>query len=325
MSDLVYRAEKGSPLTSAEADNNIAVLNGRIVDLAATVDNYSNNKGLYIQFGELVGTGEITRQEVATAINALPWILVIGKIVTPVTFEFTRNGKKYLFDFLSGKGWWGSVFSDGTDISALSVVLKSILNTTEADIDNNPAASLTTLGNIPDGDYLTIVNSEQRDFSDSGTQNENGAVKTYYFSYVTESVLYFVQFVGDPGIYDGDLEATDFVASTNSNVIADLDLQNKVDKPSPLPSTGEIVVVGVDDQGNSTSIPTKELFIIDETTTPYNSIDALINIGGYSAANGFVKGTQIVCKELPSPKIYLKTGDNDTDWTTLQLSNIPLE
>lgn len=96
----------------------------------------------------------------------------------------------------------------------------------------------------------------------------------------------------------------------------------KIPLPAELPASEE--VVKIDENGNSSTIPTYEFFKVDLTNTEYTTIDELVNIGGYSVANGYIKGTQIVCPAIVSPKIYLKTGDNDTDWKVINLSAIPL-
>lgn len=80
------------------------------------------------------------------------------------------------------------------------------------DIMTMPGAVINDLGMLPDGDYLTVANQSNWDFTDDE--------QTYFFSYTTDDVLYFVQFIGENGIYNGNFVADDFVATTNSNTQA---------------------------------------------------------------------------------------------------------
>ncbi|OIQ22213.1 MAG: hypothetical protein BM557_02215 [Flavobacterium sp. MedPE-SWcel] len=322
--------------------------------LAEKILKSQNNKGLYWYFGEVSGDGDITPEQAKTALNNVGYSISITEITTPVIFEFTRSGKKFLYIFIKGRGIWGSANGANVHpaISSSDLVFMSKTTLTNDDITSNDGATITDLGTLATGDYLTAVNSEPRDFSNSGALNEDGNIISHYFSYTQDGVLYFVQFVGAAGLYNSQnpLLEDDFVSSTNSSVEPNIEVQdatseqkgilqltgdlggtsenptvpNKVDKPSPLPSAGEIVVVGVDDQGNSTSIPTKEVFHVDQINTPYETINDLVNTGNYSTANGYTKGTQVICPGVIPPRVYLKIGDNDTNWIVFNGATIPL-
>lgn len=97
----------------------------------------------------------------------------------------------------------------------------------------------------------------------------------------------------------------------------------KIPLPAELPTSEE--VVKLDENGNSSTIPTYEFFKIDATNTDYSSINDLIQIGGYSTENGYIKGTQIICPLTTPPIMYMKTGDNDTDWIVFNGVKLPLE
>lgn len=179
-----------------------------------------NNIGLYLFFGELPGTGVITAQEVANFINGILSAVNVTAKITPVIFEFTRSGVRYLYYFLGGKGKWGAVATTFSPLTVYPYQLKlaAVFDTVTEDIENYPGATIIPLGTLTNGDYLTAANTADRDFSDAGTIEESGNVLTYFFSYTTNNVLYFVQFVGEPAVYTGNLTADDLVATTNSTV-----------------------------------------------------------------------------------------------------------
>ncbi len=191
--------------------------------------NSQNNIGRYLSFGEIDGGNDyITPADVASFINSLNYSIVVTAIDAPVTFDFTRNGVRYLFDFTPGKGLWGSAngANFGGTVQSFHFKLKSVFNITPTDIEDNQGATIISLGDVPTGDYLTKANSVQRDFNGAGELDENGNLISYYLSYTTDNVLYFVQFVGEGGSYNGTLTANDFVSTTNSNVVADINYEN---------------------------------------------------------------------------------------------------
>ncbi|AXG73935.1 hypothetical protein DVK85_06630 [Flavobacterium arcticum] len=191
--------------------------------------NGQNNIGRYLSFGEIAGGNDyITPTDVATFINNLDYSIVITAIDAPVTFDFTRNGVRYLFDFTPGKGMWGSASGAnfGGTVQSFHFKLKSVFKITPTDIEDNQGATIISLGDIPTGDYLTKANSVQRDFNDAGELDENGSVISYYFSYTTDTILYFIQFVGAAGVYNGTLVADDLVSTTNNNVTIEVDYEN---------------------------------------------------------------------------------------------------
>ncbi|GGB83109.1 hypothetical protein GCM10007424_23910 [Flavobacterium suaedae] len=96
----------------------------------------------------------------------------------------------------------------------------------------------------------------------------------------------------------------------------------KIPLPAQLPASEE--VVKLDQNGNSTTIPTYEFFKVDPTNTEYATIDELVNIGGHSIANGIIKGVQIMCPNINPPRIYVRYGDNETDWQVINLTIIPV-
>lgn len=200
-----------------------------------------NNVSTKFYFGIIPGEGEITPLQISDWINSNPYYLTISEVETPVWIEAVRvvegRYKRYIFNFVPGKGHWG-LASGGTPVHPGFFNLIGVFNFTGQDIEDQPGTTIVSLGNLPDGDYLTVANSEERDFSYSG-QLDGGNLITYYFSYTQDGVLYFVQFVGEPGIYGGsginsnDFSATDFVSTTNSDVA-----------PTPIPSLDEVLANG---------------------------------------------------------------------------------
>ena len=211
-----------------------------------------NNAGRYLPFGEIEGEGDITPAQVAIWINSQYFAFIVSDTATPIWLEFTRNGKKYIFNFIRGKGFWG--YANGTGmgnnlpVNSGDFKLISVTQLTGDDVNNATGSTIISLGEIEDGDYLTAANSQERDFSDAGTFDENGNYISYYFSYTQDEVLYFVQFVGQPGIYGGagldsdDFSATDFVSSTNSEVQPTPGLQEVTDAGPN--TTSPITIVG---------------------------------------------------------------------------------
>lgn len=96
----------------------------------------------------------------------------------------------------------------------------------------------------------------------------------------------------------------------------------KIPLPAELPASEE--VVKLDENGNSSTIPTYEFFKVDPTNTAYTTIDELVNIGGYSVVNGIIKGVQILCPNIDPPRIYVRYGEADTDWKVINLTTIPI-
>ncbi|QYJ68939.1 beta strand repeat-containing protein [Flavobacterium litorale] len=143
---------------------------------------------------------------------------------------------EYIYAFGGGKGTWGN---GGTPFSFLDLHLINVKNYTTQDVETNPAANIISLDALANGDYLTAANSTQYDFSDAGTVNNDGNIISYYFSYSTDDVLYFVQFVGAAGVYNGTFTATDLISSTNSNVTTDIDLQTITDNGNSISKNGE--------------------------------------------------------------------------------------
>ncbi|OIQ22027.1 MAG: hypothetical protein BM557_01215 [Flavobacterium sp. MedPE-SWcel] len=119
----------------------------------------------------------------------------------------------------------------------------------------------------------------------------------------------------------GILQLTNDLGGTATNPT----VPTKISKPIELPPAGEILVIAIDENGNTVPIPTKEVFHVDQIDTPYNTINDLVNTGEYSTANGYTKGTQIICPGVIPPRVYLKTGDNDTDWLVINGATLPLE
>ena len=250
---------------------------GSLLELNDTPDSYIGKKGSlvrvkpnengvefseygpfhtqYYSLGNLPGMGDITRDQVSEWLNQQLFALSIGEASVPVLLEFSRilNGvtKKYIFHFTKGKGMWGAAGGANTAGTVYPgyFILTSILVFTPDDIVNSPASQIIPLGNLPSANYLNAANSQQRDFSDSGSATENGIV-AYYFSYTQNGILYFVQFTGTAGIYGGSatpFNASQLVPSTNSNI-----------EPTPVPGWQQTL-----QQNNVTSIAPQ---IIDPAT-----------------------------------------------------------
>jgi len=144
-------------------------------------------------------------------------VVITAKLQSvPGMYKYTSKLLKYLFK--PGKGNWGL---DGTPINPAHFELISTENYLVQDLLSEPNAVIENLGSVPDGDFVATANERLWDFSDSDAPTEVG-IKTYYFSYETDGVLYFAQFIGTPGIY-GDMSSKkfkieDFTSSTDTRV-----------------------------------------------------------------------------------------------------------
>lgn len=180
-----------------------------------------NNKGKSRHIGTIEGLNPLS--EAAALLNGQTFTVRADEAIH-IFRAFQANEdfivtKKYLFLWMGGKGNFGV---GGVTVITSNLFLLSAENLNVQDVEEDPAATIISLGELPDGDFLTAANSEPRDFSDAGTVTDDGTA-TYYFSYTTDDVLYFMLFVGEPGIYGGlgnpEFTESDLVPSTNSNVI----------------------------------------------------------------------------------------------------------
>ncbi|MHA3787447.1 hypothetical protein ACX0HA_04490 [Flavobacterium hauense] len=159
---------------------------------------------------------KLNNMEVVITAKQTPVIITASLLASANTYNYVAKRYKYLFK--PGKGNWGR---NGTPISWLQLELITVENYLIDHLLSEPNAIINNLGELPDGNFVTAANVSSWDFSDSGAGGESG-LKTYYFSYETNDVLYFVQFVGVPGLYGSDYIAqfttADFVSSTDSRI-----------------------------------------------------------------------------------------------------------
>lgn len=185
-----------------------------------------NNIGKSINLGIYFGDSSVTaivakmnnRTTVISAIDT-PVVLSLTSIFSSVELgQFSFSNKKYLYLFRPGAGTYGI---GGTTVTTTMITQLATLNLTPDDVQNDPGAIIYNIDPVTNGDYLLKANNSFWDFSDSGHINEDDSIKTYYFSYSVDNVLYFAQFKGAPGVYglnNTPFEEEDFVATTNSNI-----------------------------------------------------------------------------------------------------------
>jgi hypothetical protein len=182
-----------------------------------------NNVGLFnttIQYAFTTPSNTLLPSEIVTKIN-LTYAYAVSEIQTPYFFQFVRPAlqegsstpiqKKYVFMFTGGKGIYGL---NQTPVAStqFKLIVESVLN--PSDIIDDDTAVINYLGEIENGDYITVANESEWDFFDTDY--------TYYFSYVTDGVLYYVVFVGEPGLYGNENQLfveADFIDSTNSDAL----------------------------------------------------------------------------------------------------------
>lgn len=179
-----------------------------------------NNILLYRNVGLLSGSGTATSVEVVNKIYADGLTLYIEAYSTPVIIvatKFTGDvNYRYVFIYASGKGVWGP---GGKVINPSSFRLLSTTRVTPEDVKEDPNAVINNIDPVTDGDFISKANTETWDFGDSGEVQPESGIRTYYFSYTDDGVLYFALFKGIPGIYGGTetpFTIDQFVISTNS-------------------------------------------------------------------------------------------------------------
>lgn len=214
-----------------------------------------NNVGKVISAGNIgpLASGSEMVNAIADALNTK--IITITAKDTPVIVTAsllstsgtsTYIAKRYRYLFKPGKGNWGL---NGTSVTASHLELMNIENYLIDDLLREPNAIIENLGDLPDGNFIAAANASQWDFSDSGTEDETG-IKTFYFNYTSDNVLYFVQFTGTPGLYgqgETQFTAADFVATTNNEVTETPTLQDV------LAQGGNINVSQLTNNGDGTS------------------------------------------------------------------------
>lgn len=174
--------------------------------LAGGTDYNQDNRGKSIYIGSI--TEEIYQLEVIDKINALT--TTITATDSPVLFWGNRvvnsqSVERLNYLWMGGKGVFGA---GGQAVNLYDLYALPISNLSTEDILGLDDTVINSLGEIPDGDFLTAVNQ--------GYWELNLYNKTYFFSYTTDDVLYFVTFVGEPDIYEGNFTEDDFISTTNS-------------------------------------------------------------------------------------------------------------
>lgn len=185
-----------------------------------------NNIGRTISLGFYMGDSSVQAivtkmNNITTVISATDTPVILSLYTLPTIFvpnQTPPNSKKYLYLFKPGTGTYGL---NGTKVTAAMISQLATLTLTPEDIQSNPKAVIHNLGTLTNETFIQVANKSIWDFSDSGEIDGDGQLKTYYFSYSVDNVLYFAQFKGTPGVYglnNTPFEEEDFVATTNSNI-----------------------------------------------------------------------------------------------------------
>ncbi|PZR18859.1 MAG: hypothetical protein DI539_16095 [Flavobacterium psychrophilum] len=200
-----------------------ALANVLFAKTASSASFNQNNVGLFnttLQYAFTTPSNTLTPAEIVNKIN-LTYAFAVSEVMTPYLFQFVRPAlqegsstqiqKKTIWMFTGGKGTYGL---NQTPVAStqFKMIFEGVLN--PDDIIDDDTAVITYLGEIPDGDYIATANETSHDFFDTEY--------TYYFSYATDGVLYYVVFVGEPGLYGGDNQMfveSDFIDSTNSDAL----------------------------------------------------------------------------------------------------------
>lgn len=251
---------------------------------SSTIDQ--NNTARVINAGNIVPTANIffnTKVAVAAKLNNMD--IVITAKQTPVIItasllstDGTHVSKSYKYLFKPGKGTWGI---NGTSINQSHLELISVENYLIDNLLSEPNAVINNLGELPDGNFVAAANALSWDFSDSGANDESG-IKTYYFSYETDGVLYFAQFVGAPNNYGGgytdQFTTADFVSTTDSRI-------------TDIPTLEDVL-----EQGGNTNV--SQLINDGDGTSPYATV---ANVNGLN-----------VTVNQAAAELYLKNSSGTT-------------
>lgn len=274
-----------------------------------------NNIGRTINIGFYSGDTSIATivsmmNNRTTTISSTDTPVVLSLISLPASMGNPQlTNKKHSYLFKPGEGVYGI---GGTAVTSSMIFQLASLNLTPEDIQNTPGTLIYNLDPVTNEDYITKANETTWDFTNSGEVNEDGSIVTYYFSYTTEDILYFVQFKGTPTIYgfgNTPFEEEDFAATTNSNVtpektklsefindvpFANLDANGKV----PLSQINDALIGAVNYQGtynasnNTPPLPVatgnKGKYYIVSTAGTQQGFD--LNIGDWIISNGSVWG-----------------------------------
>jgi lysophospholipase L1-like esterase len=192
-----------------------------------------NNRGKTMSFTLPVGV-VATLPEIVSRLNSstfaiqpfLPFTVLQTQspIVLTIIESIESVSKRYVYLFFGGKGLWGG---NGPVINASQLFFVTVSQLTPEDIKDDPNAIINNLDPVVAGDFITKANQAVWDLGDSGEVQEDGGVRSYYFTYTDKGVLYFALFKGVPGIYGGSgtqFTADDFVISTNSSVTPDFNI-----------------------------------------------------------------------------------------------------
>ena len=263
--DVTYSRLTGSDSSVIDQDNVAKVIS------AGTIGPLTPYQSMVIEVAEKLNTKAITITAKET-----PVIILATEMAYNGLYNYTSKRYKYLFK--RGKGNWGV---GGSEISFTHLELISVENLLVDHLLSEPNAVINNLGTIPDGNYLAAANASEWDFLDSGLDSDIGP-KTYYFSYETDGVLYFVQFIGSPdlygGVYDIKFTADDFVSSTDSRV-------------TEVPTLEEVIA-----QGGNLNI--SQFVNNGNGTSPYATV---ANVNGLS-----------VIVNQAAAEMYLKNSENIT-------------
>lgn len=259
-------------------------------------------------------------------------------LVTIVAITTTAEGEpyvppvKYIYLFIAGKGVYGP---GGTTITGSMLRYLATQNATPEDIEGAGGnTSVIPLGTIPDGDYLTVANSADRDFSDPDIN--------YFIKYTTDGTSYILlAFTGTPGLYGGSnpdmLTAEDFqpAASDDAPPAVSQNMQETNDTGNTI--AGE--TAWQDENGNAAIIEAKGFNIknngyqqairFDELTEDSGVIEFPATVGtdkvayqGYvdGVAGGIVDGASSdydtlgkIATKLAAVVAIIGQGENDGD------------
>jgi hypothetical protein len=232
-------------------ENQVIIVNGAGTGLTSVTPSFAfQNNIATLRRKYFIGhEGVVTATMLADFYNSVLSPISISETHAPVVIEGVSGSSSsdtiYAYFFKPGKGVYGTA-AGGETIQAQDFQLFSIRNLIPEDIAGNPNTVIFNLGTISDGDYVAYANTQGPfNWGDSGEPDNEGNPKTYFFTYITDGVTYFAQFVGTPGVYgvgETPFVEADFVDTTNSDITPTQNLQQTTDIGNT--TTNPIVVLG---------------------------------------------------------------------------------
>jgi hypothetical protein len=164
-----------------------------------------NNRGKIIDFGNATSPSESVHPNVDDKVNNLATQVEVLEDEYPIFVGFVSIGgatatlNTYLLTG-KGKGVYGSGGTISIDNGDLVLINEQSTASSEPPVIDDPNANVEDLGEIPSGDYLSVINNASPAYNIVAGTN-------WYFEYTVGGIRYIRGFKGTNGIYGlGELQ-----------------------------------------------------------------------------------------------------------------------